>query len=115
MYVSENQCALKVDDIYITSRLVTGTFPDYEQIIPKEYKTNVTLLTKDLAQALKKTNIFLNKFMQLTLTISGGTFTLFRHRVASLEQLQSRYQQVLKEKILYLILISDIYTRQCPI
>lgn len=76
MYVSENQCALKVDDIYITSRLVTGTFPDYEQIIPKEYKTNVTLLTKDLSQALKKTNIFLNKFMQLTLTISGGTFTL---------------------------------------
>jgi DNA polymerase III subunit beta len=76
LYVSENQCALRVDGIYITSRLVTGTFPDYEQIIPKEYKTTVTLLTKDFAQALKKTNIFLNKFMQLTLTISGGTFTL---------------------------------------
>ena len=34
------------------------------------------MLTGDLAQALKKTNIFLNKFMQLTVTISGGTFTL---------------------------------------
>lgn len=76
MYVSENQCALNVDNIYITSRLVSGTFPDYEQIIPKEYKTNITLLTKDFAQALKKTSIFLNKFMQLTLTISSGTFTL---------------------------------------
>lgn len=76
MYVNENQCALRVDDIYITSRLVTGTFPDYEQIIPKEYKTNITLLTKDFTQALKKTSIFLNKFMQLTLTMSGGTFTL---------------------------------------
>ncbi len=76
MYVSENQCALKVDNIYITSRLVTGTFPDYEQIIPKEYKTNIVLLTKDFTQALKKTNLFLNRFMQLTLTISSGTFTL---------------------------------------
>ena len=76
MYVSENQCALSVDNIYITSRLVSGTFPDYEQIIPKEYKSNITLLTKDFTQALKKTSIFLNKFMQLTLTISGGTFTL---------------------------------------
>jgi DNA polymerase-3 subunit beta len=76
MYVSENQCALSVDNIYITSRLVSGTFPDYEQIIPKEYKTHITLLTKDFAQALKKTSIFLNKFMQLTVTISGGTFTL---------------------------------------
>ncbi len=73
---NENQCALIAGDIYITSRLISGSFPDYEQIIPKEYKTTVTMLTSDLAQALKKTNIFLNKFMQLTVTISGGTFTL---------------------------------------
>ncbi len=76
LYINENQCALTVGDIYITSRLVSGTFPDYEQIIPKEYKTNTTLLTSDLTQALKKTSIFLNKFMQLTITLSGGTFTL---------------------------------------
>lgn len=76
VHVSENQCAIRTDDIYITSRLVTGSFPDYEQIIPKEYKTNITLLSGDFTQALKKTNIFLNKFMQLTMTISGGTFTL---------------------------------------
>lgn len=76
LFINENQCALVAGDIYITSRLISGTFPDYEQIIPKEYKTNTTMLTGDLAQALKKTSIFLNKFMQLTVTISGGTFTL---------------------------------------
>ena len=76
LYINENQCALVSKNIYITSRLISGTFPDYEQIIPKEYTTTVTLLTGDLAQALRKTNIFLNKFMQLTVTISGGTFTL---------------------------------------
>ncbi len=74
--INENQCALNVDNIYITSRLISGSFPDYEQIIPKEYKTTVTTLTSDFIQALKKTNIFLNKFMQLTITISGGTLTL---------------------------------------
>ena len=76
LFITENQCALTVGDIYITSRLITGTFPDYEQIIPKEYKTTVTTLTNDFAQALKKTNIFLNKFMQLTLTISEGVCSL---------------------------------------
>lgn len=76
LYINENQCALVSKNIYITSRLISGSFPDYEQIIPKEYTTTVTLLTGDLAQALRKTNIFLNKFMQLTMTISGGTFTL---------------------------------------
>lgn len=76
LFVTENQCALTVGDIYITSRLITGTFPDYEQIIPKEYKTTVTTLTSDFTHALKKTNIFLNKFMQLTLTISDGMCSL---------------------------------------
>lgn len=76
LFINENQCAIVSGDIYITSRLISGTFPDYEQIIPKEYKTNITLLTNDLTHALKKTSIFLNKFMQLSLTVSEGTFTL---------------------------------------
>lgn len=74
--VGENQCSLTTPTLYITSRLVSGTFPDYEQIIPKEYKTEATILVKDLSGALKKTNIFLNKFMQLTWTISEGTLTV---------------------------------------
>ncbi len=75
-YINENQCAFKVDDIYITSRLIVGNFPDYEQIIPKEYISHVTTLTYDFHQALKKTNIFLNKFMQLTLDVSGSKMLL---------------------------------------
>lgn len=75
-YVNENQCALKADTIYITSRLTSGTFPDYEQIIPKEYSTHATALTNDLLQALKKTSIFLNKFMQLTFTVAAEHITL---------------------------------------
>jgi DNA polymerase-3 subunit beta len=76
LFVGENQCAVRAGGIYITSRLITGTFPDYEQIIPKEFAVRVTALTSDLAHALKKTNIFLNKFMQLTLTVSESTLTL---------------------------------------
>ena len=74
--VNENQCALAFEDVYITSRLTSGTFPDYAQIIPKEYATHTTILTADLVNALKKTGIFLNKFMQLTLTVSGGELLL---------------------------------------
>jgi DNA polymerase III subunit beta len=74
--IGENQCALKTDSLYITSRLVSGTFPDYEQIIPKEYPVEATVLVKDLGSALKKTNIFLNKFLQLTCTVAGNTLTL---------------------------------------
>lgn len=69
--VNENQCSLLFPDgVYITSRLTSGSFPDYEQIIPKEYSTHSTLLKNDLSHAFKKTNIFLNKFMQVTLNVN---------------------------------------------
>jgi len=75
--VNENQCALRFEDgTYISTRLVTGSFPDYEQIIPKEYVTHVHVLKSDLQQAAKKTNIFLNKFRQVTFVIESDTLTV---------------------------------------
>ena len=75
--VSDNQCALEYEDgLYVTSRLTSGSFPDYNAIIPKEYVTNATLLKNDLTHAFKKTSIFLNKFFQVSLNISSGTVTV---------------------------------------
>ncbi len=78
LVVSENQCALSFikEGVYITSRLVAGSFPDYEQIIPKEYVTKVTVLKGDLLKAFKKTSIFLNKYQQVTLSVLEGNITL---------------------------------------
>jgi DNA polymerase-3 subunit beta len=76
LVVNENQCAVQFSDgTYFTTRLVTGSFPDYEQIIPKEYVTHVTLLKEDLIQSLKKTNIFLNKFRQVSLAVTDKNLT----------------------------------------
>lgn len=75
--INENQCALEFPNgVYITSRLTSGSFPDYEQIIPKEYTTHVTLLKNDLAQTFKKTNIFLNKFLQVGLHVTTNSLTV---------------------------------------
>lgn len=70
LLVSDNQCAFQFSlkdnrTLYLTTRLTEGTFPDYKQIIPKEYSTHATLLRADLVHALKKTNIFTNKFFQV--------------------------------------------------
>lgn len=75
--VNENQCAILFNNgVYITSRLTNGSFPDYTQIIPKEYSTHSTLLKNDLQNAFKKTNIFLNKFLQVTVTATQGSLTI---------------------------------------
>lgn len=77
LVVNENQLALQFDDeTYVTSRLVAGTFPDYEQIIPKEYVTKVVVLKEDLAHAFKKSGVFLNKFFQVTLSVTTDGLTI---------------------------------------
>ncbi len=77
LIANDNQCAIRFPSgVYISSRLVTGNFPDYVQIIPKEFKTHVTVLKDDLLRSFKKTNIFLNKFRQVSLMITEQSLTI---------------------------------------
>jgi DNA polymerase-3 subunit beta len=77
LIVSENQCGVQFgNNVYFTTRLVTGSFPDYEQIIPKEYVAHLTLLKEDLLRSFKKTSIFLNKFRQVSLTLTKNNLTI---------------------------------------
>ena len=77
LVITENQCALTFPSgVYISSRLITGSFPDYAQIIPKEFVSYVTVLKEDLLRSFKKTNIFLNKFRQVSLTITSHNLTI---------------------------------------
>lgn len=75
LVVDESHCALSFIDegVFVTSRLVVGTFPDYEQIIPKEYSTKVVAIKNDIQQTLKKTQVFLNKFQQVSIKIAANT------------------------------------------
>lgn len=75
--LNDNQCALSfASGVYITSRLTNGSFPDYEQIIPKEYVTHVTVLKQDLLQAFKRSHLFLNRFLQVQLHVTEGNLTI---------------------------------------
>jgi DNA polymerase III subunit beta len=77
LIINENQCALLfADGTYISSRLVTGSFPDYVQIIPKEYVSHVVVLKEDILRSFKRTNIFLNKFRQVSLTVTDANLTI---------------------------------------
>ncbi len=75
--VTETQCALRFSNgVYVASRLVTGSFPDYIQIIPKEFSTKVTVLKADLLRSFKKTAVFLNKFRQVAVTVTEQSVTI---------------------------------------
>jgi DNA polymerase-3 subunit beta len=72
LYYNENQLSTHVGDVYYTSRLLDGTFPNYRQILPKSFSTEAVVLREDMASALKSLSIFADKFSQVSLSIEPG-------------------------------------------
>ncbi len=68
--VNKHQLYITLPNVYLTLRLVAGTFPDYTQIIPKEFETEATVLVFDFERAMRKATVFRDQFNQTTLTIS---------------------------------------------
>lgn len=56
--VSKNQALFVFGDTRLTSRLIEGQFPNYQQIIPKNSKSTVQFNVEDFSSALKRVNIF---------------------------------------------------------
>lgn len=65
LVIGKNQISLENSDVYFTSRVVDGNYPDYRQIIPSESKTKVVLLKNDLIQSLRLVNVFSDSFNQI--------------------------------------------------
>lgn len=70
---NENQINISLPGIFISSRIVNGTYPNYKMIIPKEFKTEVIALKQDLLNTLKLSTIFSDKFNQIHVAIDSNT------------------------------------------
>lgn len=69
VHLNKNQISLQYDGIYLTSRVVDGAFPDYKQILPKEFKTEAVVLKQDFINSLKLANIFSDSFHQVNMKV----------------------------------------------
>ncbi len=66
---TKNQISFHTENLHITSRLIDGMFPDYKQIIPKNFTTEAVLLRQDFIDRLKLTTVFSGKLQQVHLKI----------------------------------------------
>ncbi len=55
---SENQILFQIGDVYLISRLIEGSFPSYEQIIPKTNEIKAVLNLSDFIEVVKTVNLF---------------------------------------------------------
>ncbi|MBN2549863.1 MAG: DNA polymerase III subunit beta [Anaerolineales bacterium] len=52
------QVVFRLRDVELVSQLIDGSFPDYEQIIPRQYQTRAVLSTSSFLKACKQAEIF---------------------------------------------------------
>lgn len=57
IYAYESQLLVIIWSIRLTSRLLSGKFPDYEAFFPSEWKSKSTILRSEFINALKQANL----------------------------------------------------------
>jgi len=78
MLFSENQVMFIMGNTHLVSRLIEGQYPDYQQIIPKNTETTVTVSKEELILAVRRVSIFArenNQHMKLVF-LNDNTMTV---------------------------------------
>lgn len=57
IHTNESQMMVEIWSVKLTSRLLSGKFPDYQNFFPKEYQTKTILLRSEFINALKQVNL----------------------------------------------------------
>ena len=73
LQANDHQCAFVWDSGVITTRLTSGSYPDYTQIIPKHTSSEVTVLKKDLEASLRRVAVFSDTFQKVKVHINPHT------------------------------------------
>jgi len=68
--LSDNQIVVRYNDVELISRLVEGQYPDYTQIIPKEFKSTAEFSTNQIIKEVKAASLF------TTMGVNAVTFEI---------------------------------------
>jgi len=67
--ITTTQCIFHTGAITISSRLITGVYPDYPQLIPHTFSTEVSVSKDEIFSALKVTNLFCDSSNQIMISV----------------------------------------------
>ena len=69
----ENQVVFTVDDVVLSSRLVEGRFPNYQQLLPEAYEHELRVSRDELLEVVRRVGLLAQKNAPLRLSFSEGT------------------------------------------
>ena len=69
----ENQVVFSVDDVMLSSRLVEGRFPNYQQLLPESYEHELKVSREELLEVVRRVGLLAQRNAPLRLRFSEGT------------------------------------------
>ena len=58
LYTDDSQIIIEGDGVFFSSRIIDGTFPNYKDIIPTNFTTEITTLKSDFIEIMRKARVF---------------------------------------------------------
>jgi DNA polymerase-3 subunit beta len=75
--ISKNHARFVLGDTTLTTKLIEGPFPNYEQVLPKQNNKHLRVKRDDLAQALERVSVFSDSLTrQVKLSLRPNRLTL---------------------------------------
>jgi DNA polymerase-3 subunit beta len=96
IYHDDNQVLFKGDNFDLISRLIEGNFPDYQAIIPKEFKTEIVADKQEFINAIRTSGALGNKNNEIKIKISPTKKSI---EVFSADQISGESNYILPAKI----------------
>ena len=72
----ENQVVFTVDDVVLSSRLVEGRFPNYQQLLPESYEHELRVGRDELLEVVRRVGLLAQKNAPLRLRFSEGALDI---------------------------------------
>lgn len=76
IFIDENQILFKTQRFELISRLTSGSFPDYEPIIPKNFKSEIILNKEEFVSAIKLNSVLSGKTLAINIKINSNKKTI---------------------------------------
>ncbi len=75
--ISENQFILRMPNVLLMARLIEGTFPNYEQVVPKAHPHRIAISRGSLTAALRRVSVLSEERTKpVKFTLSSGLLKL---------------------------------------
>ena len=93
--MSDNKVRFVLDDVTLTSKLIDGTYPDYERVIPTDNDKNLEIGVKELSSAVDRVSVVAERTRAIKMLTGSNKVTIITSSPdlgSASEDLEAKYE-----------------------